>query len=191
MRKKINLVIGIVVIAIMLTGSVFATEVNNKIKMELKDKKELVQGEEIEVKINAEEKENKLVTLEGKLEYDSEILEIVTTQETDGVSEVESQNNWEVILSKETSKIIATRTSIENGKEICTIKFRVKKSADNTEVKLKEIENFDGVTNNAQTEISLEIGKKQNKNYLIIGITVGVIVVGAIVIFIILKRKNK
>lgn len=154
--KKIVGVMLIVLILSILIGNVYALSFKFNVTA---DKKEAKAGDEVAVKMEIADidmGELGINAIEGILEYDDSIFEIVRRED------IETKNNWTMTYNEEAgakegnflvSNIVA---GIKSSQEIGTIKFRIRKDAKQGETEIK----FKGITSNDGGNLVKEEDKK-------------------------------
>lgn len=165
------LLITIILNLIGLTGTVNAAD--NSFKANLAaNKTELKAGEEVTVTLGVSDinmGENGINTIEGKITYDKDIFETITS------NSITNLNNWSVTYNDTTNekqgKFLAVNLSngVKEGTQIFSVKFKVKENITEekeTKISFEDITSNDGtnLVNAGTKTVTLKINKSTNQN---------------------------
>lgn len=136
------------------------------------NKTELKAGEEVTVTLGVSDinmGENGINTIEGKITYDKDIFETITS------SSITNLNNWSVTYNDTTNekqgKFLAVNLSngVKEETQIFSVKFKVKENITEekeTKISFKDITSNDGknLVNSGTKTVTLKINKSTNQN---------------------------
>lgn len=197
MKKSKKIIIAIIAILIICMGVVNATVLRNNFKLSLKaSKQELKKGDEFTIELIANENDVNCNIIQGKLEYDENVLELVTMNNEENDKDVKivktsSNNNCELIATT-ANEVLATKDDAFKD-SIGKITFKVKDNANSRETKiiLKDIK---GTSLNDQpediTSNPLEITVKVKSDNTLVAIIVSIAAIIILIMIIIIIRKK-
>lgn len=198
MKKTKKIIMVIIAILILCMGVVNATvKMKSDLELSLKaNKQELKKGEEFTIELIADLNNVNCNILQGKLEYDENVLELVTVNNGENSQNVKtvktsSNNNCELIATT-ANEVLATRN--EAFKEsIGEITFRVKDNAKSKETKiiLKDIKGTNlNIESEDITSKPLEVTVKIKSYNTLVEIIISVTAIIILIMIIIIVRKK-
>lgn len=193
--KIVRTVVMMIILVIIVTGFTYKVKANdekttNNIEIYTTNESHK-KGEEFEVVVK-NNKDLNMGSITADIKLDTEKLEFVESEEA-GVAKVETNNTWaSVIVGIQNSKLSAVSSKkVKAGEEVCKIKLRAIKNVTLKKDSIR-LENIYIVEGNYEKQEIQEVKLSvDSKDYMIAGYIITGICVIAIVVVIIVKRKNK